>query len=876
MYFQKIISISIFALLLFITACNNQKEEEIFELNLSEDWKLISLSENNIKPESINLTNLKSLKFYSTQVPSTVLAALVENKVYENPYFGKNLENISARQFESAWIYIKSIDLSEEQANKNISLNFEGINYSANIWVNGKQVATSTDVVGAFRQFEFNITDFTKAGNNIFVVEVFPPKPGDFTIGFVDWNPEPPDKNMGIFRPVKLKLSGKVALKNPFVKSKIDLTNFKQADLTLNAELVNHSNENVSAMLEGKIGEVSFKKEFNLSGNESKLITISAEELEELRIKNPKLWWPNGYGEPNLYTMELKVYLNDELSDKKDFKFGIRDIKDYYNNEGHRGYKINGKEILIKGAGWVDDLLLADSPQSLEAQVKYAKHLNMNTLRLEGFWGNDQSLYDLCDKYGIMLMVGWSCHWEWEDFVGKECDDFGGIKTEDEMKMISQSWKDQIIWLRNHPSIFAWVGGSDKLPRPELEKKYLKILQEVDGERVYLGAAGDLESEVTGRTGVKMNGPYAFTPPIYWYIDKTYGGAYGFNTETGPGAQVPPLESIKKMMPHDKLWPVNDYWEYHCARSYKFNNLQRFEKAITERYGLIDNVEDFTQLSQVMNYELMRPMFEAFRVNKGLTTGIIQWMHNSSWPAMYWQLYDSYLMPNGAFYGAKKALEPLQLIFDYSDKNIYAVNSELKSFKNLKAEITILEIDSKVKLEKSIQFDLSANESKQIIDGKDLEGFISETKPVQFVNLVLKDSNGERITNNFYWLSSKEDVLDFPKTEVFYTPTKQYADFSKLRSIKQAKIKANHKFSFNNDESKIEVELTNSSDVIALFIELKVVGQKSQESILPIFWEDNYISLLPGEKRIINGTFSISKLKNDKPIFELSGLNISQ
>jgi len=813
---------------------------------------------------------------YNVDLPSTVLAALINNGKYENLYYGKNLSEIPASHFDKPWWFIKKFKLGDEDGRyENAFLQFDGINYKANIWLNGQQIASADTITGAFRRFNFDVSEKLIHATNVLAVEVFPPQNGDFTIGFVDWNPAPPDKNMGIFRPVTLSLSGPVTVTNPFVQSKINLETLNEARLTIWTELKNHSPEQIRGILQGQIEDIKFEEEIILAGKEKKKIRLNADKFHQLILKNPRLWWPNGYGEPNLYDLKLNFSIDGKISDAETVSFGIREVADFFNEPGHRGYKINGKEILITGGGWVDDLLLVENPEKLEAQIKYARHINLNTIRLEGFWGAGHTLYDLCDRYGILLMAGWSCHWEWEDFVGKVCDDFGGITTEAEIDLIAKSWRDQIMLLRNHPSIFVWLGGSDKLPRPELEKKYLDIIKEVDPDRPYLGAAATLESEVSGPTGVKMNGPYSFTPPIYWYIDKKYGGAFGFNTETGPGAQVPPLESIKKMIPEDHLWPIDDFWEYHCALSSKFNNLNLYSNALTARYGSYHSVEEFTQVAQVMNYELMRPMFEAFRVNHGLTTGIIQWMYNSAWPKMYWQLYDYYLLPNGAFYGAKKALEPLQLMFNYADKSIHAVNRHQTSYSKLIAVIDIWDHNSKLKWQKSVYFDIEGNGIKNILSGNDLKTYgLNNLDPYCFVKLKILNAENEEISSNFYWLSTKDDLLDFPKTEVYYTPTKDYADFKALRDLPTVEINVEHKFLEVDGKQRVKATFKNTSGTIAFFIELKVIGKFSGDSVLPIFWDDNYISLLPNEIREVSAEFSKKDLKGETPIFKYSGWNV--
>ncbi|MCL5280708.1 MAG: glycoside hydrolase family 2, partial [Planctomycetes bacterium] len=336
----------------------------------------------------------------------------------------------------------------------------------------------------------------------------------------------------------------------------------------------------------------------------------------------------------------------------------------------------------------------------MEAELQYVRHMNLNCIRCEGIWGKDRMLYDLCDEYGILVMAGWSCQWEHEQYLGKPVDErYGGVTTPEDIELVSRSWRDQLLALRNHPSIFVWAVASDKLPAPALERKYQEIFRNCDPTRPYLASTGgvgseqrivcreELTSEVSGSSGVKMLGPYEHTPPVYWYTDTRRGGAYGFNTETCPGAAVPTLESLQKMIPPDQLWPMGESWDFHCGRN-EFRTLDRYREALTRRYGAAGSVEEFARKAQTMNYELMRPMFEAFRVHEGRATGVIQWMLNAAWPKMYWQLYDWYLMPTGALYGAKKACEPLQLVYDYGDNSIYFVGAVFPERSQIEGPIT--------------------------------------------------------------------------------------------------------------------------------------------------------------------------------------------
>lgn len=861
--------LSFLILVMLFSYCRRSEEALSYMIPFDKGWHLQSSAELSEGGEFLSQPGLDVRSWYPTTVPSTVLAALIENDVYKDPFFGKNLEDIPTEQFKKTWWYRKEFKLDDIRAGSNARLVLEGINYSANIWLNGKKIASADKVLGAFRQFEIDVTDVLVQETNTLAVEVFPPKPGDFTIGFVDWNPRPPDENMGIWRGVKLRLSGPVSIGDPFVQCEVDLETLEEARLTVSADLTNHTGERISGVLDGEIEDIQFERSFNLEPHEKQEISFHPEEFGDLTLSHPRLWWPNNMGDPNLYRLKMTATVDGDVSDVQDIRFGIREVSDYINEGGHRGYKINGKKVLIRGAGWVDDLFLVEDPKKIEAQIEYAKHMNLNTLRLEGFWGSSQTLYDLADRNGILLMAGWSCHWEWEDYLGKPVDKFGGIKTLEEMDLIARSLRDQVVWLRNHPSIFVWVLGSDMLPRPELEKKYYSYLDEVDPTRPRLSACGLTDSEITGPTAVKMNGPYDYVTPNYWYVDKERGGAFGFNTETGPGPQPPPLESIKKMIPQDHLWPIDDYWNFHCGRN-EFNTLDRYVHALNNRYGEPETVEEFARVAQVANYEAIRAMFESFGVNKHNTTGIIQWMYNSAWPEMFWQLFDYYLMPNGAFYGVKMGSEPLNIVYNLVDKDIYVVNDTLDSFDDLTAEVRVLDIDSKVLLMENIPVSIGENTAIKIFEMPRIESLSS----VYFIDLRLKNTSGETLGRNFYWLSTKEDVLDEEGSLWFVTPNKTFADLKGLKDLPDAKVETKYQVIDLGDRQEMQITLENVSDRIAFFLELNIAGSETGNSILPIFWDDNYVSLLPGETRKISARFLIEDLKGEAPVFRLSGWNV--
>lgn len=835
---------------------------------LLSDWKIQNSTITGTDGKAISRNDHDDKTWIESKVPSTIFNALVQNGTYKDIYKGKNLEKISNDPFKTSWWYRTTFDI------KNIDqiylLEFEGINYSANIWLNGRQIASKFKVLNPFRQFKYQINEYIQKGKNTLAIEVFPPEKGDFTIGFVDWNPAPPDNNMGIYRNVNLISNYGVSIENPYIESVFEKNYFEEADLIFSTNLKSYKEKDVRGILQIELNGSIIKKPVLLKAGENKKIVLTSSDFKQLHFDDPKLWWPHTIGTPHLYNAKVKFITNNTTFDTKDFNFGIRQVSDYFTKDGHRGFKINGQKISIRGGGWVDNMTLNDTHDYILSQLEYVKDMNLNTVRLEGFWGKDQTIYKLCDQLGLLVMVGWSCQWEWEDYLGKPVDEtYGGISTPQEIELMSKAWKDQVVWLRNHPSIFTWFAGSDCIPKPELEKEYFKIFKEYDSTRVYLSSAKEWTS-LSGPSGVKMRGPYAYVPPNYWYTDTLFGGAFGFNTETGPGAQVPPLESIKKMIPEKDLWPINDVWDYHCGRN-EFNTLSRYTEALNKRYGEAKNVEDYAFKAQLLNYELMRPMFEAFSVNRYDATGVIQWMLNSAWPEMYWQLYDSYLLPNAAYYATKTAGNPIHAIYNYGDQSVYLVNDQLKKDTNLKLIISIFDINSNKYFEKRIIVDIAANSSKNIAKIPE----ISNISKTYFISLKVF-RNGNEIDNNFYWISKKKDILDYDAKVpnwYYHTPSKQYADYSELEKLSKVNLTYSIHKIIKKEEVIFEINLKNPSNRIAFFTELKILDKKSGLSILPVIWSDNYITLLPGEGKIYTATIKKKYLADKEINFIFRGWN---
>lgn len=839
------------------------------DLLLSRCWRIQSSALGGDDGAEISAPDFDASSWHPAAVPSTVLAALVDEGVYSNIFFGTNLEKIPTAPFTNAWWFRGEFSLSTAQAGENADLIFDGINYRANIWLNGRRIAEADHAFGAFRIFHFDVGGLLQAGRNALAVEIFPPRPGDYTMGFVDWNPKPADHEMGLFRPVKLHFSRGVSLENVFVQTSINHTNWESADLIVCADLTNHADTPVNIQLEARFEGRSSAEQFSLAAHEGRTVRLTAQRDPALHLDHARLWWPWELGQPNLYSLRLTAEADGRVFDSQNVRFGVREVADYLTPEGYRGYKVNGKKILIRGGGWADEFLLRESQTNLEAQLQYVKAMNLNAIRLEGVWGSSQRLYDLADEYGLLIMPGWSCQWEWEDVLGRKTDDYGAFQSDAEMTLATNYLHDQVLWLRQHPSIFVWVLGSDKHPRPGLETRYDAILPTIDPTRPTLMSCAGIKSSISGPSGVKMNGPYDYVTPNYWYLDTHNGGAFGFNTETGPGPQPPPLDSLRRMFPAADLWPIDEVWNFHCARG-RFHDMTRYLEAFDARYGRPSGVADFAFKSQAANYEAIRAMFEAFSLNVPRATGIVQWMLNASWPKLFWQLYDYYLVPGGAFFGVKHGAAPFNVIYNYGDHAVWVVNRTDKDLGPCRVTVAGYGLDAKRILDKTITVSAAARRSTKIMDTSAL----ASAWPVYFLDL--RASARGAAADNFYWLSSQPDVLDEAKTEWFVTPDKSYADFTALNRLPSVPVRSRVKFSLSRPPAagspvtrSAEVTLTNPTDNLAFFIEMRIVGASSRHLLTPVFWDDNYVSLPPHATRVFHAHFPA----NETPQLELQGWN---
>ena len=878
-------SLTCLCVVLWCSSLFAQPSKPEANLLLKDGWSLQSSANVGQPGSEISSPGFTTKGWYSVSVPTTVVAALVKAKVYPDPLYGMNLRSLPGvtypiggnfsnfpmqddSPFAVPWWYRREFNLPADYQGKTIWLKFNGINYRASVWLNGKLIAGEEQVAGAWRTYEFDITKEALPGKaNVLAVETWAPTETDLAITFVDWNPAPPDKNMGLWRSVEVSTSGPVALRDPAVVSKVDSPDNKQAHLTVTALLKNASDHAVRGTLKAEIEKMQLSQQVDLAPGESKDVAFDPAKYPQLNLANPRLWWPAQMGKPELYDLKMQFEAGGQVSDRSQIKFGIREIDSELTAPDRRLVTVNGKKILIRGGGWSPDMMLREDSQRLQDELRYVAAMGLNTVRLEGKL-ETKEFFDIADRDGILVMAGWCCCDHWEHWGRWKPQDFEIAKA---------SLRDQMYRLRSHPSLVMWMNGSDNPPPPDVEQMYLDIEKQMLWPNPVVSSATAKTAAVTGDSGVKMTGPYEYVAPSYWLKDIPgdkhecnpggCGGGYGFNSETSPGPAVPPIESLRMMLPKEHLWPIDDVWNFHAGGG-EFKDIHVFTDALNARYGTATSVEDYAVKAQMLGYEGIRAMYEAYSRNKYTSTGVVQWMLNNAWPSMIWHLYDYYLRPGGTYFGAKKAMEPLHPIYGYDDHSVWLVSSQYVDAKRLKLTVKVLNLDMSEKFSQDVSVDAPADSTQKVLALPQ----ISDLSATHFLVLRLQDANGKLVGSNFYWLSSKAETLAWDKSNWWTTPTESYADYTAISQLPRVKLNVSSRTERKGNDAVTSVTLENPSKSLAFFVRLKV--NKGSEEILPVLWEDNYVSLLPGEKRELTATYRAAELGSAKPIVEVSGWNI--
>ena len=826
---------------------------------LHDGWRVQSACNLQAAGDAISSEGFAADNWLKATVPSTVLAAQAAAGAVPDPYYGANLRQIPGTSYpigqnfsnlpmpqdspyHCGWWYRKEFTAPAASAQQDrYWLHFGGINYRAEIWLNGHRIADSTQVAGAYRTYEFDVTGLLKPGQtNVLAVETFAPTEKDLGINWVDWNPCPPDKDMGLWGAVNLVATGAVTVRSPQAVTHFPENSLASADLTIYAELHNATDHAVKGIAAGSAAGVRFEQPVELAPNEDRTIVFSPQQFPQLLIHDPKLWWPYQMGQPHLERLTVSFSIQGQPTDEQSADFGFREITSELTANGSRLFRVNGKPILIRGGGWSQDMLLRSDEKRLRDQFRMVRDLNLNTIRLEGKLDTDE-FFRLADEQGILVLAGWCCcdHWEhWKDW------------TPEDLAIAKASLRAQMLRLRHHPSLLVWLNGSDNPPPADVERAYLQIEAETHWPNPVLSSASSTPTTVTGESGVKMTGPYDYVAPSYWYVDKQHGGAYGFNTETSPGPAIPSLASRQKFLPDPEAWPPSPTWSLHNGGG-EFVNLKVFDAAMEAVYAKPHSAAEYERMAQTMEYDSERAMFEAYGRNKYASTGVIQWMLNNAWPSMIWHLYDYHLDAGAGYFAVKKACEPLHIQYSYDDLSIEVVNSTYAPAAGLHAGLRVFNLTGKEIYSAQAVVESAPDSAQRVFSIP--ENLYQDADRILFVDLTLADASGAVVSRNFYWVPTTLTTFDWPKTDYTHTPAERNEDLAALTNLPPAKVTARAEIETTPNGRELRLHLDNASAVLAFQISA-AARTPSGGLIAPVFWSDNWIELLPGESRTLTAT----------------------
>lgn len=856
------------------------------EFEISGGWEMIQASEIDGSGAYVSSQDINTTKWYNATVPGTVLTTLVDEGVYPDPYFGLNNLAIPENLSRQNWWYRTTFKTPDLTQKRNLWLIFNGINYQADIWINGKLLGK---INGAFQRGSYDITKYLSIdGENAIAVRIIPPQnPGipheeSPTAGrgpngglltldgptFIategwDWMPGIRDRDIGIWQDVRLKLVNDISISNPHVVTDLPLPDTTKANITVSTEITNQSNTTQTVVVSGKIENIDFSKSVELKPLESKVVSFSPDQFPQLKMKNPRLWWPNGYGNPELYNLNLSVAVNGKISDEKQIRFGVRELsydmtvdlpkeqakrvefnpitalksgKAIFDNDNRRELakqvsipsllpnvnpnllqassetgtapylviKVNGEKIYCKGGNWgMDDAMKRVSRAQLEPYFKLHKDAHFNMIRNWTGESTEEVFYDLCDEYGMLV---------WNDFwistQGYNLD------VEDD-HLFMKNATDVVKRFRNHPSIAIWCPRNEGYAPKDLDLELANLIAKEDGTRLYQGNSRLMN--------LRTSGPWDYqkTPMIYY--NKL---ANGFSTELGTPS-VPTAASMRKMMAKEDVWPISDVWYYH---DFHFGQ-KPYVRSIDSLYGPASSLEDFCKKAQMINYDSHRAMFEAW--NSKLwnnTSGLLLWMTHPAWPSTIWQVYSWDYETFGSYFASQKACEPIHVQLNLNDSQVVVVNTSLKTVKNAVVTLEVYDLKGKSIYKQKESLDILSNQLN-----KAFKATLPADLPDNYlVRLILKDKSGNVISNNDYWKNNKKvgnflafNNLSSPDLKIKVTDTKKAASVETYFTI------------------------TNKSSVPAVAVKLDIKDSQTQEIILPAYFSDGYFTLLPGESRKI-------------------------
>jgi exo-1,4-beta-D-glucosaminidase len=807
---------------------------------------------------------------------ATVMAALLAAGRYPDVLRSTNMrDQVDPAQFQVPWWYRAPFAIGP---GGRTLVRVDGVIHKAQLWVNGELVADVDEIAGAYPVSTFDISKMVRPGRNCLALLVFPGHPmTDLSIGWVDWNPLPPDANMGVWRDVHLLRTGDVRVVDPLVRTNLS-TSLDHADLRVFVDVENASDDARAVVITGTItggnAEFTFSQEILIANGERRRVSF------EVGIENPALWWPVGHGDQSMHRLRLVATIDGVVSDVVSTSFGIREVTSRIVDGGGRLFSVNGRPVQVLGGGWCPDIFLRNDVQRLRDELTYTVEMGLNAIRLEGKLENPE-FFDLADELGVMVLPGWECCDKWESHAGTG----GSAWGEHDYLVARRSMASEARLLRNHPCVIGFMIGSDFAPPERLANVYVEELRaaawdlpiissgSTDWNNAWASGPSDVGTTGTraaGPSGMKM-WPYDWVPPVYWY-DTGAGAAVGFDSECSAGHSVPRLPSLRRMLSPDeldRLWQNPEARQYHAAPPSPFDNLGIFATALTERYGAIVSLRDFLRKAQLANYEMVRAQFEAYRsrfTDAQPATGVIYWMLNTAWPSLNWHLYDYFLDPAGAYFGAKKANEALHALYDYATGEAVVVNGSPQSAAPIRLDVVVRDIGGAVLSRRSHDIEAigpgNAYRAAKVV-------VPSDVSPTHFVELSMTGADGVASARNVYWLSTSADVVDWEKTFWQHTPQSAYADFTALQEIPASTLAIDIDTDVAAARATTRVTVRNASPTgtPAVGVHASLVSLASGEQVAPVLWDDNDVTLFADQEVTLTARHARSEVRVEVDAF---------
>lgn len=833
-----------------------------------DNWQMQDVVKTSPNGKEVSLATFDTQGWYKATVPGTVLTTLVDNGVYPEPLYGENMRSIPESLNKTSYWYRATLHIPRTTADRRTWLHFGGINYSSEVWINGNRIGETR---GAFIRGDFDITAAVTPGKDATLAVLVSPQPhpgvphehtielGEgknggvtaidgptflSTIGW-DWLPAVRDRDTGIWLPVTLSTSGPVLVKDPYITTDL-ASSHKSADITITTQLTNTKAAAVTGTLTGTITTatgtpITFRRAVTVPASGSQTVTLSSKEAAALHIADPELWWPNGYGPQNLYKLTLTFKDSaGKASDAQTAQFGIRKIEYEVPDNENLIIVVNGVRVMARGGNWgLDEGLKRIPRERLDAQFHMHAQANLNFIRNWVGQSTSPDFYDLADKYGILL---------WDEFFQPNPSD-GPNPTD--IPTYLANVQDKVLRFRNHPSIAVWCARNEGFPPKDLDDQLKAMMQQLDPARHY-------QSSSTDGRGVRSHGPYKWRTPREFFDAND-----PFKTEIG-SVSVPTIESIRGMMPQQDWEIINDDWAQHDM-THGAQNGTAYPLQLAARYGEPRNLADFTRKAQLMNFEAFRAMYEgrSAKMFQPLT-GVITWMSHPAQPSFVWQLYHYDLEPNSSLFAVRSASEHIHVQLNEATGQIQVINNASEAIAAAQITVDILDLSGTSLAHRTISVP-----QVKASTAADIEAL---TPPpsysgVYFVRLKLTDSKGSDLSSNFYWQTTRQD------------------DFTALASIAPATLsitaqpapqpKAAQATSRSRLNTTITLKLTNTSSVPALMAHLQLRQKNSGKRVLPVFYSDNYISLLPNETRTVTITAATKDLDGDQPLIAVDGFNTS-